>query len=387
MGLMAITELELPRREFLTLGRSRKRPRGQPPRRPGEIHTALPQPPNWGPKIPRRMLIASGSAAVVVGTATLIFRPWEWFTPQPEPEIPETLESLVAQAKDMENTYTGNDLSDNKTRNNFTAILAGIYTKDAPSALTKEQIAGSVVWAKDLDEFIRLVEKNSLHQRQPKSRDYFAGTPALVTDNKKIVVNLNNLAFNASLLRRRGGFPKDWNALKSLRRVLLHEFVHLTTTTKKDDEFFALTDLPEDIEDPVLDGFVILFKERGQGMESFHPHNELAVETIANERSNRLFGPTPPIPYIEQGVNLSIAQIRFSQILDAAEINITTLERLNRSSDLYGFLATLASKVDFPSNTSLADKINYVLSVFDSVLYNNQTIIQEYIRRTQFRQR
>lgn len=76
------------RRDLLTLGFSRRsRSHGQkPPRRPRETHLAQPQPPNWGPRIPRRIFIAGGT--VVVGAATLISRPWEWFR-SPDEKIRE----------------------------------------------------------------------------------------------------------------------------------------------------------------------------------------------------------------------------------------------------------------------------------------------------------
>lgn len=384
---MATAEMEFDsgRRNFLTLGfarRSRGRG-GQPPRRPtSRPSSASPQPPDWGGLVVnRRKVIIGGS--IVIGTAigAVLLKPWTWFTRLPEIPESDTLDSLVAKAKKMEEEFSENDLSNEPLRNNFTAVLAGIYSKDSPSNYSKEQIAESVIWARNLDQFIKLVADNSQRQRGERSRDYFTDIPAITTDNKKIIINLANPAFDTSVLRR-GGLPRDWNSLKSLRHVLLHEFVHLTTIPKQDAEFFDLTDIPKNVTDPIIEGFLVQFKEAGQDREIFHIINELVVETITNEKVNRLFGLTPPIQFIEQGVDLSTTQPRLRQVLDAAGISVTDLERFNRSSDIYGFLVALSSRVNFPSDTSLAERINYVLSVLDAVLYNNQTLIQEYINRS-----
>ena len=358
---------------------------GQPPRRPRETPLTQAEPPRWNPKISRRAFVLGGGL-LVAGTAAILLRPWELFAPQPDQLEPETLESLVIKAKKIEGDFRDNDLSNESVRNSFILILADVYAKDSPSNWTKQQIAQSIIWTKDINEFIGLVMSNSQRNRGEKGRDYFSDVPMLTTDNHKVIVNLANPAFNSSLLRR-NGFSGDWNALKSLRRFLLHEFTHLTTAQKKDQEFFSLTDLPENAENVFLDGFTLQFSQAELDRETFHVINELVVETIAAERSNRLFGQTPPMPYIEQGIDLRAAQIRFRQILDAAGIRISDLERYNKTSDLYGFLTNLSSKVDFPVDISLAGRINYVLKVLDAVTYNNQGLIQEYTDRTKAKQR
>ncbi len=395
MGLVAIAEAPFPdslsRRQFLGVDHileRRNRSRGsQPPRRPRmDSPLAQPEPPERGGiRITRRQaLILAGSIAAGSAISALL-KPWNWLREPPQSE-PETLESIVAQAKKIEAEFSGNDLSDKLIRNNFTNILADIYSKDAPSDWTQERIRESVIWAKNLDEFTQLVMNNSQRQRGVKNRDYFTTIAALTTDNKKIIVNVANPAFNTILLRN-AGFPHDWNALKLLRRTLLHEFVHLTTTPKKDEEFLKLTDLPQNIEDPIMDGFVLDYSEQRQPRELFHVINELVVETITSERSNRLFGLTPPIPFIEQDVDLSTAQTRFKPVLDAAGIKITDLERFSRSSDFYGFLVNLSTSIDFDPSISLGARLNYVLNILDAVLYNNQPEIQGYINRAKAKHR
>lgn len=88
---MAITEMEFPRRDFLTLGLSRRRSRGgQPPRKPRETHSAQPEPHKLGLNINRRLFITVGATVMVAGgVAALVSNPWEWFSNQP-PDSPQT---------------------------------------------------------------------------------------------------------------------------------------------------------------------------------------------------------------------------------------------------------------------------------------------------------
>lgn len=67
------------------------------------------------------------------------------YSNQPEPSKPETLESLVAQAKKMEGGFTGIDLANQETRAQYTKLLAEIFVRYYPLGISKEQLLSSVV--------------------------------------------------------------------------------------------------------------------------------------------------------------------------------------------------------------------------------------------------
>lgn len=316
-----------------------------------------------GPRFTRPKFIVGG-LAIVATIALGLSKPWEQSNYQEAQD--NTLESLVAQARKMENDFKDNTLTDEGIRNRFVNVLANIFSKDAHSSWSGKQIAESVIWTSTTDDFIKKVKANSYIQRNV-GPDYFKNVSAITTDNHKVVVNLSDPSFNTALLRR-GGFSQDWNALKVLRGTLMHEFLHLTVIPRKDPQFFNMTDLPKDIEDAQVEGFLLTYSEKGRPREAFNLVQELALETITNDRCNRLFGFTPILPYIdlEKGADLKAAQPRFRQVLTA----------------FYGFVLALSAKVQFSSDATPINRINYVLDLFDAIIFNNPRKIQEHISRT-----
>lgn len=138
-GTMAIVEMEFDpsKRDFLTLGFARRRrDGGQPPRRPRQPDSPLgQQPPEWkwfDKKVSRRTVVGVGSLLVGLGVGAFVVDRLgllKFFPPLPDQPEPETLESLVAKAKKMEDEYSINDLSDKRTRDNYTKLLADIFIR------------------------------------------------------------------------------------------------------------------------------------------------------------------------------------------------------------------------------------------------------------------
>src|SRR3989344_367497 len=158
-----MANLEIPldqdRRDFLLPFAKGKPHSRQPSRGTGSNRPPIQpkRPEKGGNKFSRGQFIALavagsiGSAGVIAG----ILQPWNRSTPQPELAQPETLESLVVQARKMEDEYKSQDLSNKPTREKYAGIIAGIFAFHNPGYLTKQQLAETISWADSLDQFVR----------------------------------------------------------------------------------------------------------------------------------------------------------------------------------------------------------------------------------------
>lgn len=397
---MAITELGLPefnqgRRDLFTFASSRRN-RGsggnQPPRRPttatGSSNLPPEDPSFWNKVLNRRTFIGAAATLAVGGTALYVAEQTGLINLVPNPELPplpDTLEGLVQEAQRMEASFSENDLTNKEIRNRYTEVIARIYEKDAPKeGWTADRMVQSLVWADGgLDDFISLVKQNYTNPPD-RGREYFFDVAGVTTNHQKVVINAKNPAFNTALLRRTSGIPKDWNGLRSLRLVLFHEFVHLTTDVKHNPEIFSLTDIPQ-YENSYTEGFRLAYDEQGRAREIFRDLDETAVETVTEDRNNRLFGFTPSYIYEYEGVSISAAKRRMRQVLDATGISVREFESLNRQSDPQEFFLLLASKAGLHPDLTIPNRINYAVQVSDAIVYGDQAILQDYISRAQFK--
>ena len=146
------------RRDLLLFAKSGSRNRQSP--RPAGSHRPPSQPKRpekGGDGFTRRQFIplavagSIGSAGIIAG----ILQPWNRSTLQPELAQPETLESLVVQARKMEDEYKSQDLSNKPIREKYANIIAGIFAFHNPGYLTKQQLAETISWADSLDQFVR----------------------------------------------------------------------------------------------------------------------------------------------------------------------------------------------------------------------------------------
>lgn len=371
------------RRDFLfpfAKGKSRNR---QPSRGTGSNRSPIQpkRPEKDGHKITRRQFIplAGIGAAVGVGILARALEPWNWFTPQPEPSRPETLESLVAEAKNMEEQFRGQDLSDKVIRKKYVAILAGAFALHAFPDLSKDDIANSVLFGETSQGYINLSNQYSL---KPNLSNYDPYEVAATTDTRKVIVNLSHPIFQLKSMTN-PIYPKGWNPLKSLRRVLAHEFNHLITPIIDDQELFNATDLDETFQNRRVAGFSI---------RAFHPTNglpvsvnatidEAAVELQAANFSS-LFGSSVEIQYFNiYGQDIAAIALRLSNLTKTAGISLEQLSSLNRSSKLKEFLLLLAEKAKISPQATFVQKLEYGFKVCDALTSNDQMFLQDFINR------
>lgn len=371
MGLMAIIEMES-RRDLITLEFARRRSRGgQPPRRTREVHLAQPQSPNWGPKIPRGVLIVGGAAAVGVA----LLRPWEWFTPQPEPEGPETLESLVAQAINLENTYKGKDLSDLEPRNEYAKLLAEIFVRYNEEQISGDQLFNSIVWMETAEEFERIFfEEEGVNITAERLRHTLA-----FTADGKIYLNLSSPAFQQKTIDTDPAL-RGFNPLKQLRLALFHDFYHVVTEDSQDDSIFAIVDPQNQKRNKKNSGFRILgMDNRGILVGLYENIHEATAELLSKQINQDLFGSFHS-DYPSSGEKVTDTMLHLALLLEAAQIPVNEVRRMYKQSSLKEFLLLLSERGGInPQRVSERDRILFGFAIFEALIKNNQIILQDYM--------
>lgn len=369
---MSTAEVLYDRGEFFAFARKRiQRPSRQPhPARNGGSSPSSPH--GWGGiQVTRGQFI--GGLLVATAAASLL-KPWEWLAPA------ETLESLVAQAKNMEEQFKGQDLSDKTIRSKYVDILAGAFTLHTSPTLSRDEIEGSVLFGETPQDYIRLLNQHSL---KPNPTDYnYIDDVAATTDKGKIVINLTHPIFHLKNMAN-PIYPKDWNPLKSLRRVLSHEFNHLVTPIIADQELFDATDLDARFQERRVAGFSIrAVHPNGSPIAVNVPIDEAAVEMQAANFSS-LFGPSVAIQYFTiYGDDIAAITSRLSNLTKAAGIGLEQVSDLNRGSKLKEFLLLLAEKAKISPQATLVQKLEYGFKVCDALMNNDQKFLQDFITRS-----
>lgn len=387
MSLMATVEIgfDQSRRDFLIFGFARgRRGSGQPPRRPTRVAATQPEPPDGGLKVTRRGAIIAG---VIVGgsaIAVAMLRPWQRVTSPPEQDSPETLESLVAKAKKIEDEYSINDLSDKETRNNYTKLLADIFIGYYPLGISKQQLLSSVVFVNSKEAFEELfVERN----RDPYFTEEYvkqvaARTPAFTgSDDSKIFINTSYEIFHKEMTSQDSKYPKDWNPLKSLRLLLFHEFSHAISVPSLDPVIFSIVDQNNTIKDKKNTGFRIKgYTDNREFAALYSSIDEAAVELLSKYINTDLFNSFISEYGDTQGNSVTDIMTRLEQLLSAARIAKMDLARLHKASNLKGFLLLLAERGGInPQIISESDRIVFGFSLFEALIQNNQAILQDYM--------
>ncbi len=377
----------LNRREFLFPFAKGKAHSRLPSQQAGSHHSPTqPKRPEKGSNgFTRRQFIplAVVGAAGGIGVLTGILHPWDRSNPQPEFSQPETLESLIAQARKMEEQFRSQDLADKVIRKKYVDILADAFALHTFPSLSKDDIANSVLFGETLQGYISLSNQYSLRPDLPNLPNYdYTDDVAATTDTGKIIVNLSHPIFHLKNMTN-PIYPKGWNPLKSLRRILSHEFNHLITPIIFDEELFNVSDLDATYQERRVAGFSI---------RAFHPINRLpisanaaideaAVELQAANFSS-LFGSSVEIKYLDiYGQDIAAIALRLSNLTKTVGISLEQLSSLNRGSKLKEFLLLLAEKAKISPQATLVQKLEYGFKVCDALKNNDQVFLQDFSSR------
>lgn len=372
---MATAELDFSRRDLLSFAKPKRRiPLVQSG---GKSSSSSPS--QHGPKISRRALLIAGIIAGT-GTGVGILRLWEQTTP------PETLESLVAQAKKMEDGYKAKDLSDKPTREKYAGVLAGIYAFYYPGYFSKQQLIDAVSWSDNLHQFATqaLVSIGKNVTPTPKQVENERNTTA-VTDNrrKKVIVNTAATSFQQRNIDAATSLPKGWNPLKTLRTALFHDFGHLVNE-RTDEEIFSALDPNSEFTEKRIEGFKFIGKDKiGRQASAFTDFNEAVVELLAKNIDLAYFGFHPnDMPSTTPGLDMDAIIRNTEQVLQAIGLNHQELAKLFKNSRLKEFLVILADKAGVGNNVSLKDKITSGSDIIEIIQENNQDLLQIYLEAT-----
>lgn len=346
-----------------------------------EPHLSHPKPPRRDNGFTRRQFVIGGTAAIgtiVAGSAVAyLFKPWNWFASQPEHQTPETLGSLVIQAKKMEAEFQGQDLANKPLREKYAGILAGISALHYPGYSSRQQLTAAVSWADTLDQFVRQriasTGKTGIPtaSQMEKERSTTASTDSRT---KRITVN------SAADAYKQRNIPRDWNPLKILRLSLLHEFNHLVTEAS-DEITFSIVDPTNRYKDKLIEGFRFVAIE-GTDMlaTSFNDLHEAVVELLAKDLSVAYFGSYLSAMSNEiTGDDVSVTINNLERVLQAIGMSHQELLKLHRNSNLRGFFIILADKTGINADAPIENKIRFGSIIAGAIERNNQQTLQKYI--------
>lgn len=342
------SEFDPTRRDFLTLGFARRRRGGgRAPRkdRP-DIPQGSPQPPDWrdwlNKNVSRRDALGLGVLATTLIGGGYIAHKLGWLfpaAPDQTPKEPETLEDMVAEAKRMEDEFTGTDLSDKETRNQYTKFLTDIFIRFYPLGISKEQLLSSVVFVNDPYAFEQIfIDKNQDPKfTQELLKNVAARTPAFTADGKTYV-NTTYEIFQKEVTSQDPKFPKDWHPLKSLRLTLFHEFNHVIAKPTTDSLIFSILDPSNQLTNKLIDGFRVQGLTKKKEFVGFSsPIDEALVELLSKDINTNLFGSFISEYTHELGINISNIMNILEQILIIAKVDKQQLAYFHQTSDLKGF--------------------------------------------------
>lgn len=266
------------------------------------------------------------------------------------------LEALVRKARQMEDEFKGQDLSDQTIRSEYTNLLADIYSRYYRLDTTKEALSSAVTFVN-------------------------AGETTANTEADKIYINVGNGFFQKKATSSNPAFPKDWNPLKSLRIALSEEFTHFIIQPAEDAGLFLIVDSANEITNKRIYGFK--FKGiRGKNQVFLYPTiEEASVKLLANYINLDLFDvylDTYAENSREQDINNIM--LRLEQVIDSAKIDKTILASLHKTSNLRGLLLLLGERYGLdPQKVNEQMRIMFGLSIFEALKQNDQIILQDYI--------
>lgn len=335
-------------------------------------------------RISRRDLLR-GAAISTVAIVAEIFKPWERFAPHPDRTQPETLPSLVAQAKKMEDEFKDQDLSNKVTREKYADLLAGIFAFHHPDYLSRQQLKETIIFTDTLTQFVqqRINSSGKTGTPTPRQLENNRFTTAS-TDNRtrKITVNVASAAFYQKNLNQMDNLPTGWNPLKTLRLALTHEFNHLVDENQ-DPDIFSVIDPYNEIKDRRIEGFRFIgIDEKGNiaaGLDYLH---EAVIEFQARDTSQVDFGSYFSSYSTEfDGQDITVLMARLDRVVQAIGISHEELGKLHKKSNLRQFILTLADKGGFDSGFPLKQRIIYGLTIAGIIERGNERALQDYINK------
>ncbi len=364
---------------------AKKRKTETPPSRISKIGSKLthPQPPKRGKEGISRRYFIGGGLVLTAGVASGILKPWDWFTSKPEQSKPESLESLITQAKKMEDEYKDQNLSNKAIREKFADLLAGIFSLHYPEYFSRKQLEETTSWSDTLDHFVRQRMASAGKTGIPTATqlENERGTSAM-TDNRrrKITVNAAADVFQQRTIVASRNIPKGWNPLKMLCISLLHEFNHLVSEST-DELIFSIIDPSNQYKDKRIEGFRFIGIDQAGGYAvSFNDLHESVVELLAKDISLSDFGShLSDMPSETPGITMDVIINNLEQVLRVINMSHQELAKLHKSSNIREFLLILANKAGASSAIPLEDKIKFGSRIVRIILANDQGILQIYL--------
>ena len=300
-----------------------------------------------------------------------------------------TAEQLALRVQTMEKDFRGSDLSDIATRQEYTILMAEIFTKMHPSRFTKDDLINRSIFVDRHETFVEIFKQKHQFDRYPPSPNlniHSAPHVRAFSKDEQIHFDLENSFYRRGYFSRDSSYPKGWDSLKSLRMDLGHEWTHLVVEPKDDDPVFTILD--PDILHPAkkVEGFRI------QNWPvpltwTFTDLDEAVTERISIQLNQDLFGSSYSKYITADGRNINITEIsqRLTGILNATGITNGQLYWLHTQSRLGDFLTLLAVKEGLTKNPEEAS-LTRGITIVKAIVENDKAFLASYSQRVSRKQ-
>lgn len=389
-------EIPLTRRDFLNFARKNRPQENQPSKKGSSMQagggSTPPDGSGWlGTMLTRRKVVVGGATLATGGLGLYVADRLGLISHKPEKPFPETIEGMVAEAREMENSFKDRDLSSKKTRERYAGLIAGIVAVESQGFITRDEILSTIVWTDSLNEFTRERLKDIKNPSffEPGYRDSAPYVTA-ITDirARKMVINTRADAYSQENLSGMRTSVK-LNPLTMLRMSLVHEFHHLVKTGV-DEELFAMIDPRNELLDKMIEGFRFRADHpSGSPAGALNNIHEAMFELASKDINQRYFG----FFFSDYGTSqdsqsLTSVMNGLERVLQATGITIQEAKVLQRESRLRDFLLLVLSRGGVSDQDSVSARLKFGLTLMTAIERNDRAFVQGFINRaTNYRQR
>lgn len=294
-----------------------------------------------------------------------------------------TAEQLAARVQTMEKKFRGSDLSDEVTHQEYTHLMAEIFTKMYPSRFTKDDLLNRSNFVEKHEAFVEIFKQKHRPDEYPPSLNLTINSLPRVrafAKDGQVYFNLEDPFYRRGYFSKDSTYPKDWNSLKSLRMDLGHEWKHLVVEPKDYDPILTLLD--PDILHPekIVEGFRIHNWPMPLAW-TFVDLDEAVTEQISIQLNQDLFGSFYSNYISADGRNINLTEIsqRLTGIFKATAITNGQIFEMHTQSRLGDFLTLLAVKEGLtkgPEETFLRRGI----TIAEAVVKNDKPFLTGYLQ-------
>lgn len=295
-----------------------------------------------------------------------------------------SLDTLVSQAKQLENDYKALNLNDRPMRDRYTQLIAHAFAQYFPSGYTGDQLVAATNFVDTHQEFVELYA--NLHRLTLSNQDHQALQSIYgFTKDEKVFIDLSHTSFHSRGYITSQGRSVLWNPLRTLRMAEAHEYKHLVVKSRDDDTALGVLFPQSQLSGKFVEGFRI--RDRNSSEVKFWDFDEAAVELLATRMNNHLFGSWRSDYRYTHGKDITLAARNLDSLLEPANISTQDLAKYHSQSQLGEFLFLLVKRGGIitsspqPTAENFRPLMQFGVKIATAIVENDERFLNQYIKR------